>query len=60
MSQIKRKILKQESNFCCQIDLIDFQSQPDKEYKIIQLYQDDLIKFGIRKAKVAKEVAHNL
>ncbi|GFU55536.1 KRAB-A domain-containing protein 2 [Trichonephila clavipes] len=50
-------------NSHCQVDLIDFQSQPDREYKFIMVYQDHLTKFVIFKSltsKRAEEVAYNL
>ncbi|KFD62379.1 LOW QUALITY PROTEIN: hypothetical protein M514_25502 [Trichuris suis] len=43
----------------CQVDLIDFQSHPDGEYKFIMAYQDHLTKFVALKSKTAEEVAHN-
>ncbi|GFS60703.1 KRAB-A domain-containing protein 2 [Trichonephila clavipes] len=52
-----------EFNSRCQVDLIDFQSQPDREYKFIMVYQDHLTKFVILKSltsKKAEEVAYNL
>ena len=45
-----------------QVDLIDFQSQPDREYKFIIVYQDHLTKFVIFKSltsKRAEEVTYN-
>ncbi|KFD61180.1 hypothetical protein M514_26667 [Trichuris suis] len=50
-------------NSRCQVDLIDFQSHHDGEYKFIMAYQDHLTKFVVLKAlksKKAEEVAHNL
>ena len=50
-------------NSRCQVDLIDFQSHPDKEYKFIMVYQDHLTKFVVLrplKSKTAEEVAYNL
>ncbi|KFD45721.1 hypothetical protein M513_13399 [Trichuris suis] len=50
-------------NSRCQVDLIDFQSHPDGEYKFIMVYQDHLTKFVVLKAlksKTAEQVAHNL
>ncbi|GFU95976.1 KRAB-A domain-containing protein 2 [Trichonephila clavipes] len=52
-----------EFNSRCQVDLIDFQSQPDREYKFIMVYQNHLTKFVILKSltsKKAEEVAYNL
>lgn len=51
------------SNFNSLIDLIDFQSQPDREYKFIMVYQDHLTKFVVLrplKSKTAEEVAYHL
>ncbi|KFD53316.1 hypothetical protein M513_05797 [Trichuris suis] len=49
-------------NSRCQVDLIDFRSHPDGEYKFIMAYQDHLTKFVVLKALKSKkaEVAHNL
>ncbi|XP_060855206.1 KRAB-A domain-containing protein 2-like [Metopolophium dirhodum] len=47
-------------NSRCQIDLIDFQSQPDRDLKFICVYQDHLTKFCILKpltSKRAEQVA---
>ncbi|XP_050307832.1 KRAB-A domain-containing protein 2-like [Anthonomus grandis grandis] len=52
-----------EMNSRCQVDLIDMQSHPDREYKFIMVYQDHLTKFvQIRPltSKRAKEVAKSL
>jgi hypothetical protein len=32
-------------NSCCQVDLIDMQSQADEGYKFTMVYQDHLTKF---------------
>ena len=50
-------------NSRCQVDLIDMQSEPDKEYLFIMNYQDHLTKFTILrplKTKTAEEVAYQL
>ncbi|XP_008190170.1 uncharacterized protein LOC103311995 [Acyrthosiphon pisum] len=50
-------------NSCCQVDLIDMQSNPDNNYKFIFVYQDHLTKFVILrplKFKRAEEVAYCL
>lgn len=59
-------ILSPHMNSRCQVDLIDFQSQPDGEYRFIFVYQDHLTKFVIlrpleRKTAelVAEEVNNN-
>lgn len=47
-------------NSRCQIDLIDYQSQPDGEYKFTLVYQDHLTKFVVLrplKSKTAHEVS---
>ncbi|XP_050313675.1 KRAB-A domain-containing protein 2-like [Anthonomus grandis grandis] len=52
-----------EINSRCQVDLIDMQSHPDREYKFIMVYQDHLTKFvQIRPltSKRAEEVAKSL
>ena len=52
-----------DHNSRCQVDLIDYQSSPDGDYKFIMNYQDHLTKFvdlrGL-KSKEAAEVANNL
>lgn len=50
-------------NSRCQVDLIDFQSQPDGNYKFILVYQDHLTKFLVLRplqTKRAEEVAGQL
>ncbi|KFD56780.1 hypothetical protein M514_02457 [Trichuris suis] len=45
------------------VDVIDFQSHPDGEYKFITAYQNHVTKFvvlRVRKSKTAEEVSHNL
>ena len=52
-----------ELNSRCQLDLIDYQSQADGEYKFVLMYQDHLTKFCILKplkSKRAEEVAYCL
>ena len=58
-----RPMICNEMNTRCQIDLIDMQSQADKDYKFIFVYQDHLTKFvQLRslKTKTAEEVAYVL
>ena len=58
-----RPMISNEMNSRCQIDLIDMQSQADKDYKFICVYQDHLTKFvQLRplKTKTAEEVAYVL
>ncbi|XP_023210347.1 KRAB-A domain-containing protein 2-like [Centruroides sculpturatus] len=60
---VVKPMIFSEFNSRCQVDLIDFQSQPDREYKFIMVYQDHLTKFVILKSltsKRAEEVAYNL
>ena len=57
---VTHPIKSSKFNARCQVDLIDFQSQPDGEYKFILNYQDHLTKYCIirpLKTKEAKEVA---
>ncbi|XP_060873867.1 KRAB-A domain-containing protein 2-like [Metopolophium dirhodum] len=52
-----------ELNSRCQLDLIDYQSQADGEYKFVLVYQDHLTKFCILKplkSERAEEVAYCL
>ncbi|XP_071051121.1 KRAB-A domain-containing protein 2-like [Onthophagus taurus] len=58
-----KPIISSEFNSRCQVDLIDFQSQPDGENKFILVYQDHLTKFVVLrplKSKRAEEVAYTL
>lgn len=56
-----KPILQKELNSRCQVDLIDLQSQPDKNYRFIMVYQGHLTKFvWLKPLKTAKEVARNL
>lgn len=60
---VVKPILSSEFNSRCQVDLIDYQSHPDREYKFIMVYQDHLTKFVILRAlktKRAEEVAYIL
>ncbi|RDD40124.1 KRAB-A domain-containing protein 2 [Trichoplax sp. H2] len=60
---VTNPILSEDFNSRCQVDLIDFQSQPDREFRFIMVYQDHLTKFiQLRplKTKQAKEVAEVL
>ncbi|XP_023230770.1 ubiquitin-protein ligase E3B-like [Centruroides sculpturatus] len=59
---VVKPMIFSEFNSRCQVDLIDFQSQPDREYKFIMVYQDHLTKFVILKSltsKRAEEVLSN-
>jgi hypothetical protein len=56
-------ILSKEFNSRGQVDLMDFQSNPDGKYKFIMVYQDHLTKFCNIKpltSKKAAEVVFNL
>lgn len=60
---VTKPILANEMNSRCQVDLIDLQTQPDKDYKFILNYQDHLTKFVVLrplKTKTAAEVAEQL
>lgn len=60
---VVKPILSSDFNSRCQVDLIDYQSHPNREYKFIMVYQDHVTKFGILKpltTKRAEEVAFNL
>ncbi|CAK1580028.1 unnamed protein product [Parnassius mnemosyne] len=60
---VVKPIISSEFNSRCQVDLIDFQSQPDGDNKFIMVYQDHLTKFVVLKplkTKRAEEVAHTL
>ncbi|XP_078509625.1 KRAB-A domain-containing protein 2-like [Lissotriton helveticus] len=43
-----------EFNSRCQVNLIDFQSHPDREYKFIMVYQNHLTKFVVLRALKSK------
>jgi Integrase zinc binding domain len=60
---VVKPLLFSEMNSRCQVDLIDFQSQPDGPFKFIMVYQDHLTKFVVLNAlerKTAEEVAQKL
>nr|XP_022902149.1 KRAB-A domain-containing protein 2-like [Onthophagus taurus] len=60
---VVKPILSSEFNSRCQVDLIDYQSHPDREYKFVMVYQDHPRKFVILRAlktQRAEEVAYNL
>lgn len=60
---VSKPILHSEMNSRCQVDLIDFQSQPDEKFKFIMVYQDHLTKFLLLRpleSKRAEEVAYHL
>lgn len=60
---VVKPMVYNDLNSRCQLDLIDLQSQPDREYKFIFVYQDHLTKFVVLRplsSKRAEEVAHNL
>ena len=44
-SLVVKPILSSEMNSRCQVDLIDFQSEPDNDYKFVLNYQDHLTKY---------------
>ncbi|XP_045471794.1 KRAB-A domain-containing protein 2-like [Harmonia axyridis] len=54
-------ILSDHMNSRCRVNLIDMQSKPDRDYRLILNYQDHLTKFTILKplkSKTAEEVAY--
>jgi len=56
-------ILHNEMNSRCQVDLIDMQSNPDRDMNFIFVYQDHLTKFALLRSlqsKRAYEVAYHL
>ena len=58
-----KPIISNYMNSCCQVDLIDIQSQPDGYFKYILNYQDYLTKMIVLhplKSKTAEEVAYEL
>ena len=60
---VVKPILSKEFNSRGQVDLMDFQSNPDGKYKFIMVYQDHLLKFcniTPLTSKKASEVAFNL
>lgn len=60
---VSKPILHNELNSRCQVDLIDMQSQADRQFKFIMVYQDHLTKFVLLRAltsKRAEEIAYKL
>lgn len=60
---VVKPIISREMNSRCQVDLIDMQAQPNKNYKFILVYQDHLTKYVLLKPlkhKRTEEVAYNL
>ncbi|XP_031332774.1 KRAB-A domain-containing protein 2-like [Photinus pyralis] len=60
---VSKPILHSEMNSRCQVDLIDFQTQPDDKFKFIMVYQDHLTTFVLLRplqSKRAEEVAYQL
>jgi len=60
---VVKPIISSHFNSRCQVDLIDYQSQPDRKFKFLLVYQDHLTKFVVLKpltSKWADEVAYNL
>uniref|UniRef100_A0A8C4RCU6 Integrase catalytic domain-containing protein n=1 Tax=Erpetoichthys calabaricus TaxID=27687 RepID=A0A8C4RCU6_ERPCA len=60
---VVKPIISSHFNSRCQVDLIDYQSQPDGKFKFLLVYQDHLTKFIVLKpltSKRADEVAYNL
>lgn len=60
---VSKPMIFNDFNLRCQIDLIDYQSHPDREFKFLMVYQDHLTKFVILrplKRKTANEVVFHL
>nr|XP_024215912.1 KRAB-A domain-containing protein 2-like isoform X1 [Halyomorpha halys] len=60
---VAKSLLFKELDHRCQVNLIDFQSQPDKDFKFILAYQDHLTKFVVLRAlktKMAAEVCEHI
>jgi len=60
---VVKPILHNEMNSRCQVDLIDMQSNPDRDMTFILVYQDHLTKFVLLRSlhsKRADEVAYHL
>lgn len=60
---VVKPIISSHFNSRCQVDLIDYQSQPDGNFKFLLVYQDHLTKFVVLKpltSKKAFEVANTL
>lgn len=58
-----KHVTSSEFNSRAQVDLFDYQSAPDSEYKWIFHYQDHFTKFSVLrslKTKTTAEVAYNL
>ena len=62
-SLVVKPMISSYFNSRCQVDLIDYQSQADEDYKFVMVYQDHLTKFVVLrplKSKKADEVANQL
>uniref|UniRef100_A0A8C4XBG1 Integrase catalytic domain-containing protein n=1 Tax=Erpetoichthys calabaricus TaxID=27687 RepID=A0A8C4XBG1_ERPCA len=60
---VVKPIISSHFNGRCQVDLINYQSQPDGKFKFLLVYQDHLTKFVVLKPLTSKrddEVAYNL
>ncbi|CAH2321121.1 KRAB-A domain-containing 2-like [Pelobates cultripes] len=60
---IVKPIISSHFNNRCQVDLIDYQSQPDGKFKFLLVYEDHLTKFVVLKPLTSKQadvVAYNL
>ena len=53
---VVKAILHNEMNSRCQVDLIDIQSNPDRDMKFILVYQDHLTKFALKSLYTVKEL----
>uniref|UniRef100_A0A8C4SWK5 Integrase catalytic domain-containing protein n=1 Tax=Erpetoichthys calabaricus TaxID=27687 RepID=A0A8C4SWK5_ERPCA len=60
---VVKPVISSHFNSRCQVNLIDYQSQPDLKFKFLLVYKDHLTKFVVLKpltSKRAGEVAYNL
>lgn len=60
---VMKHIISTDLKSRCQLDIIDFQSRPDEDFKFLLVYQDHLTKFVVLKPLISGhsiEVANNL
>jgi hypothetical protein len=54
---VVKPLLSKDLNCRGQVDLVDMQSLPDRDYKFIMHYQDHVTKFSVLKALTSKHAA---
>lgn len=54
--EVEKPIISGEMNGRCQVDLIDYQSRPDGEYKFVLVYQDHFTKYVLLRALKNKKM----